>query len=52
MSESDKEIIRHQFLTFYEIQEVCELLDISIEELLEAFEDKLLNYATNHNEHS
>lgn len=46
MSENEKEFIRHQLITFNSQQEVCDLLDITTAELLEAFEDKLLIYAT------
>ena len=45
MSEAAKEFIRHQFMTFNSEQEVCDLLNIDVEALLEAFPDKLQEYA-------
>lgn len=50
MSECDKEFIRHRLETFYEVGEVCDLLGINTEALLNAFEDKLLEYAQTTNE--
>ena len=38
--------LREQFKTFNTQQEVCDLLGISVEELIEAFEDKLIKYVS------
>ena len=46
MSEEQKEFLREQFKTFNTQQEVCDLLGISVEELIEAFECKLIKYVS------
>ena len=45
MSEEHKEFLREQFKTFNTQQEVCDLLNITVEELLRMFDDKLQAYA-------
>ncbi len=44
MSEEQKEILRNQLETFNTPNEVCDLLNISVEELLVAFDINLQNY--------
>jgi len=45
MGEQDREFIRHQLETFNTEQEVCDLLGITVEELLRRFSDELETYA-------
>lgn len=46
MSEEDKEFLRSQLETFNTTEEVCDLLNITVEELLRMFDDKLQAYAS------
>ena len=50
MSEEQKEFVREQLHTFHTQQEVCEMLGISVEELVEAFNDKLIAYVNGGND--
>ena len=44
MSDGTKEFIRAQLMTFSTEQEVCDLLNITVEMLLETFDEQFNNY--------
>jgi len=44
--DSDLDILCNQFETFNTQQEVCDLLGITVEDLLDRFHDKLIEYAS------